>query len=103
MHKNQLLKLSQHYKVMVDARYTRDTIQSILLANLQEEGVLVANDGKSGVATSGTGLTFEQQLPQRMELQGNGGHEVCHYCQKEGYCMKECPALNSRGKIVQVK
>lgn len=33
----------------------------MLLANLQDEGILVANDSKSGVATSGTRLTFEQQ------------------------------------------
>lgn len=59
--KDQLLKLAQHYKVTVDARRTRDTIQSILQANLQEEGVMVFDDGRSGVTTSGPGLTFEQQ------------------------------------------
>lgn len=59
--KDQLLKLAQHYKMTVDARRTRETIQSILQANLQDEGVLVADVGKSGVTTSGSGLTFEQQ------------------------------------------
>lgn len=59
--KDQLLQLVQHYKFTVDVSRTTDTIQTLLLANLQDEGFLLANDGKSGVVTSGTGLTFEQQ------------------------------------------
>lgn len=59
--KNQLLQLVQHYKLMVDVRRTRETIQSVRLANLQDKGILGANDGKSLLATSGTGKTFEQQ------------------------------------------
>lgn len=60
--KEQLLKLAQHYTVAVDARRTKETIKSILEANLQEEGVLMADGGKSGVtSTSVPGLTFEWQ------------------------------------------
>lgn len=59
--KEQLLKLAQHYAVVVDARRTKETIKSIVKANLQEEGVLTAEDGKSDFSTSVPGLTFEQQ------------------------------------------
>ena len=59
--KEQLLKLAQHYGVAVDARRTKDTIKSILKANLQEEGVLKTEDGKSDIFTSASALTFEQQ------------------------------------------
>ncbi|KAK0144763.1 hypothetical protein N1851_016781 [Merluccius polli] len=59
--KEQLLKVAHHYSVAVDARRTRETIMSIVQANLQEEGVLMVDDGKSGVTTSVPGLTFEQQ------------------------------------------
>lgn len=54
-------KLGQHYNVTVDARHAKETIKSILQANLQEEGVLTASDGKSEVVPLWPGLTFEQQ------------------------------------------
>lgn len=59
--KEQLIKLAQHYSVAVDARRTKETLKSIVKANLQEEGVLKAEDGKSGISASVPGLTFEQQ------------------------------------------
>ena len=52
---------SQHYTVAVDARRTKETIESIIKANLQVEEVLMADDGKTGVTTFVPGLTFEQQ------------------------------------------
>lgn len=59
--KEQLLKLAHHYTVAVDTRCTKETIKNILQANLQEGGVLMADEGKSVITTSVPNLTFEQQ------------------------------------------
>lgn len=58
--KEQLLKLAQHYTLVVDARRAKDTIMSIVKTNLQEQGVLKTELGKSDISTSLSGLTFEQ-------------------------------------------
>lgn len=62
--KDQLLKIADHYKIEISATRLKDSVKSILKANLCEEGVLVCAEDKELPSTSVpmvTNLSFEQQ------------------------------------------
>ena len=60
--KDQLLKIADHYEIVISDKRLKDTVKSILKANLQERKVLPGKPGSVvGDAPGSTSFTFEQQ------------------------------------------
>ena len=60
--KDQLLKIADHYEIVISDKRLKDTVRAILRANLQERKVLPGKPGSVvGDAPGSTSFTFEQQ------------------------------------------
>lgn len=72
-----MLKIAEHFNIEIGTNRLKETVKSILKANLIEEGILVAEKPKllsSVPMSSMTNLTFEQQKELlMMQMQ----HEKC--------------------------